>query len=1341
MISVLYVDDEPGLLEIGKLFLEENGHFRVETITSAPAALNLLDTKSYDAIISDYQMPGMDGIVFLKAVRERFFDIPFILFTGRGREAIVIQAINEGADFYLQKGGDPAAQFAELAHKVRQAVARRLAERSLIESEKRLSDIINFLPDATFAIDKSGHVIAWNHAIEEMTGVHAADILGKGEYEYAIPFYGKRQPILIDLIFESDDIIARNYDHITHKNDILIADTKIPRPKGKPLTLMGKASPLYNRQGEIVGAIESIRDITEREQDVERLAQKTKTLSIINELIQVTNLQQDIEETLRSVLRTILDLLHYDAGGVYVVNPEQQTARIVCSENLDPAFVREVDNIDIRQPPYNRVFIGGEPVITESFDTLLPHAAESSGFRSVASIPIISQNVVTGALNIASKQRSLITPDEREILLTIGKELGNAHTRMKTALALRESEDKYRTLVELLPDAVVVHRDGKILYANPECVRLAKAGRAEDLVDKEVLSFIHPDDRQKAIEDFRRIAVEGRTIPLEEERLLTVNGEVFTVEVTAMPIMYQHLPSMLAVFRDITERKRSQLELRAAYEQITAAEEELRSQLDELIHSNQQIQESEENFQSLVESAPDAIYISAGEKFAYVNPAMVRLMGATSADQLLGMSLYDRIHPSFHEEIQERARVVIGERKPVGLKETVYLKMDGTPVDIESAVATFRYRNSFAGLVILRDITRRKQAETELMAAYEQITASEEELRGQYEELARSQRQIQESEERYHTVIETTGTGFVILDGEGGVIDANPEYVRLTGHDSLSGIIGRNVIEWTAPDSKERNAEAIVRCMSEGSVRNVEIDYIDAAGGITPIEINATVLRSVNSVQIVTLCRDISERRKADFALKNSVVFLNSLIEQSPYSMAISDENGVLVRVNNACCDMLKITPEEVVGRYNFLNDPIVKEQGKESLVRSVFEKGRAVTFDLYYDTSRLGNLKLAQSTYVILQVSIFPILDSNGKITNAVIQHVNVTEQRKAEEELRESEERFRRLIAGSFDAVVLHQEGTIVLANDAAARILRAASTAELVGRLVLDLVHPEYQEKVAARIQQMLQSQEATVPLEEEKFIRSDGTAVDVEVMATATHNESLPAVMVVFRDITERKKAENSLRLANRQLDLLTGITRHDILNKVAVILGFLKVAEKKFSDPALVDLLRKMESTAVAIKSQIEFTRIYQDLGSHEPQWIKLDTIMPRSHIPAAITLNADVRDVSVFADPMLGKVFFNLLDNAVRHGQQVTEIRVSSRQSGEDLVVVWEDNGIGIAAGEKELIFERGFGKNTGLGMFLVREILSLTGITITERGEPGNGVLFEIVVPKDKWRMKRNDA
>ncbi len=132
IIHVLYVDIELGLLEIAKLYLEESGEFSVTTIDSAIAALGLLENEKFDAIISDYQIPEMDGIEFLDEVRKRFGKIPFILFTGKGREEVVIQAINNRADFYLQKGGEPGSQFAELSHKIRSATFKKRADEKFL---------------------------------------------------------------------------------------------------------------------------------------------------------------------------------------------------------------------------------------------------------------------------------------------------------------------------------------------------------------------------------------------------------------------------------------------------------------------------------------------------------------------------------------------------------------------------------------------------------------------------------------------------------------------------------------------------------------------------------------------------------------------------------------------------------------------------------------------------------------------------------------------------------------------------------------------------------------------------------------------------------------------------------------------------------------------------------------------------------------------------------------------------------------------------------------------------------------------------------------------------------
>ena len=266
MITVLCVDDERDFLEIEKSFLEKTGDIKVETVTSAEVALNLLKINQYDAIISDYQLPLMDGLEFLKAVHHLYGNIPFILFTGRGREEVAILALNSGADFYLQKGGDLVSQYAELKNKVEKAVREHKSIIALKDSERRLSDIIDFLPDATFAIDCLGYVISWNRAMEEMTGVSADMMIGKGDYEYSIPFYGVRGPILIDLIFGPPDQIYSRYNHVVHNRDMFEAEVTISLPESLPKTLWVKAGMLYDQNCKIVGAIESIRDITLRKE-------------------------------------------------------------------------------------------------------------------------------------------------------------------------------------------------------------------------------------------------------------------------------------------------------------------------------------------------------------------------------------------------------------------------------------------------------------------------------------------------------------------------------------------------------------------------------------------------------------------------------------------------------------------------------------------------------------------------------------------------------------------------------------------------------------------------------------------------------------------------------------------------------------------------------------------------------------------------------------------------------------------------------------------------------------------------------------------------------------------
>jgi PAS domain S-box-containing protein len=257
MFSILYVDDEPMLLELARLFLEKSGDFRVDTVTSATEALDILAKTSYDCIISDYQMPVMDGIVFLKTFRSKGNVAPFIIFTGKGREEVVIEALNNGADFYLQKGGDPKSQFVELAHKVRQAIQIRIAQ-------KTMQDLVQGAPIPEFVIDSDHRVVFWNKALEEYCGIAAADVVGTTNHWKA--FYPSQRPCLADLLVDENiDGIARWYagkqpqSHVMKYN--FVATDYFPAMRGGTW-LYFTAAPLRDPSGKITGAIETLQDVT-----------------------------------------------------------------------------------------------------------------------------------------------------------------------------------------------------------------------------------------------------------------------------------------------------------------------------------------------------------------------------------------------------------------------------------------------------------------------------------------------------------------------------------------------------------------------------------------------------------------------------------------------------------------------------------------------------------------------------------------------------------------------------------------------------------------------------------------------------------------------------------------------------------------------------------------------------------------------------------------------------------------------------------------------------------------------------------------------------------------------
>jgi len=225
----------------------------------------------------------------------------------------------------------------------------------------------------------------------------------------------------------------------------------------------------------------------------------------------------------------------------------------------------------------------------------------------------------------------------------------------------------------------------------------------------------------------------------------------------------------------------------------------------------------------------------------------------------------------------------------------------------------------------------------------------------------------------------------------------------------------------------------------------------------------------------------------------------------------------------------------------------------------------------------------------------------------------------------------------------------------------------------------------------------------------------------------------AVTVVSSNITDLKMSERSLIEANKKLNLLSSLTRHDILNNLTALQGYIELSMMNEPEPDQRRYLEKMLFIAESINHQVSFTSDYQDIGVKAPQWQDVREIIQNTAQLLdlqCIELEIVFHELKVFADPMLERVFYNLIQNAVSHGEKITGITFSAKKHPEGVVIICEDDGVGIPDAEKELIFKRGYGKNTGLGLFLIREILSITGMSIKETGIYGKGARFEILVP-----------
>jgi PAS domain S-box-containing protein len=358
------------------------------------------------------------------------------------------------------------------------------------------------------------------------------------------------------------------------------------------------------------------------------------------------------------------------------------------------------------------------------------------------------------------------------------------------------------------------------------------------------------------------------------------------------------------------------------------------------------------------------------------------------------------------------------------------------------------------------------------------------------------------------------------------------------------------------------------------------------------------------------------------------------------------------------------------------------------------------------------------------------------------VVMGILIVERRRAldERKLEESEKRYRLLFERAHDCILVleaegEEQGKIIAANTASAE-MHGYSVEEMLTKNIADLDSPESRTAVPGRFLRLLNGEWLKG---EVTHVRKDGTIFPLEINAGLLDMGTKKYVLAIDRDITERKKAEDALQQVTKKLMLLNSVTFNDIQNAVFSLNGYLEL-EKTGSDNEAVKKYREREEESVQkISDSLTFAKSYQDLGVKPPQWqnVNQSFILGISHLDfSSIHRNVGVDNLEIYADSLLERVFYTFADNVLRHAPSATQVTIGYQLSGDSIVLFFEDNGNGIPDAIKEKIFERGFGTQKGMELFLVREILSITGITIRESGEPGKGARFEMIVPKGGYRF-----
>lgn len=720
-------------------------------------------------------------------------------------------------------------------------------------------------------------------------------------------------------------------------------------------------------------------------------------------------------------------------------------------------------------------------------------------------------------------------------------------------------------------------------------------------------------------------------------------------------------------------------------------------------------------FEDIFEASKDAIgYAVLDGAILLVNRAFSELTGF-SREELLRMNARDLI-PEQHKERRDRVMAqVLQTGKPVEY-EIDYLRKNGSQVPVSIALSVVKGDDGkptgFAAIV--RNLTERKQAE-----------------------------------EQFRLVVESSPNGLLMVDEQGTILLVNRQVEQQFGYERAE-LIGQSVEQLVPQHMRSRHAgdraEFFAHSESRAMGKGRDLYGVRKDGQEFPLEIGLNPIRTPDGMRVLASVVDISERKQAEVAIRESQRQLATLIGNLPGFVyrCKNDRDWTLEYVSEGVSDLTGYTVDEYLVQRSISYGENTHPDDRERLwqeVQAALEQRRP--FELSYRIlTKSDEVKWVWERGEGIYTPDGTLSYLEGFVTD-------VTERKRAEQLLRQSEERYRRLIAVSPYAILVNRGDRVIFANDQAIKLFGAVKADEILGKSPMDLFHPDYHAVAQERIRELLEGRHL-VPAIEEKIVRVDGISIDVEVSAARFADEEGPAILVMLRDVSERKRLQEQLRKTERvaELGTLASGMAHEIGTPMNVILGRAEyLMDRVTEEPikkGLQTIVTQVERITKVMNQLLSFARRKTpERGPLDLRGVIEDGVeifqerLARNRIQLEMALADSCPMVLADADQM-SQVLINLIMNAVHAMPDGGTLRLGLAPEKQMVKLTVGDTGHGIPREVTKKIFEpffttKEFGKGTGLGLTVVKGIIEEHQGSIVVESEEGKGTSFTILLPKSE--------